>query len=120
MDKLAAFAVVAVAVFAVGVGALAWRASAPPGPVVEVTIVNYAFSPDNVTIPVNTTVRWTNMDRVVHTVTFGHHGEEHAGEVDSGAMGHMAAFVYTFTEPGVYAYHCDPHPYMTGTVIVTA
>jgi len=25
---------------------------------------------------------------------------------------------YTFIRPGTYPYHCDPHPYMTGVVVV--
>jgi plastocyanin len=57
------------------------------------------------------------MDHVAHTVTFGSHDDEHG--MDSGLMGPMASFEVAFLEPGSYDYHCDPHPYMTGTVVVT-
>ncbi len=60
-----------------------------------------------------------NMDGVMHTVSFGAHGNDHEAEgMDSGPMYHMNSWSYTFNEPGVYEYHCDPHPYMTGQVIV--
>ncbi|MCP8315647.1 MAG: hypothetical protein H3Z51_02130, partial [archaeon] len=36
----------------------------------------------------------------------------------SGPLYQGQSFSYTFTEPGVYVYHCDPHPYMVGTIIV--
>jgi amicyanin len=85
----------------------------------DVIIANYAFSPEEVRVPAGTTVTWVNMDHVMHTVTFGGHGDDHSGEViDSGPMYHMDAFSHTFDEPGMYEYHCDPHPYMTGVVIV--
>ena len=35
----------------------------------EVTIDNYTFSPGTLTVPVGTTVTWTNRDFDVHTVT---------------------------------------------------
>lgn len=85
----------------------------------SVAIVNYAYAPQNITISAGTAVTWVNMDHVMHTVSFGEHGDEHEG-IDSGPMNHMDSWSYTFSEPGVYEYHCDPHPYMTGTVIVEA
>lgn len=84
----------------------------------DVAIVDYAYSPQEITVAVGSTVTWVNMDQVMHTVSFGAHGEEHGDEVESGPMYHMDAFSYTFPQPGVYEYHCDPHPYMTGKVIV--
>jgi plastocyanin len=35
-------------------------------------------------------------------------------------LGHMGTYQYRFMDPGANEYHCDPHPYMTGTVAVTA
>jgi plastocyanin len=29
-----------------------------------------------------------------------------------------STFEMTFATPGTYAYHCTPHPSMTGTVVV--
>ncbi|HKZ99015.1 MAG TPA: plastocyanin/azurin family copper-binding protein [Thermoplasmata archaeon] len=116
MDRIAAFAVLAVLVVAAGAGALLYRASIAPADV-RVSIADYAFSPSNVTVRAGTTVQWLNYDGVGHTVTFGEHDETGSG-MGSGMMGHMGSFSMTFTEPGTYAYHCDPHPYMTGIVIV--
>lgn len=117
MNKLVAFGILAVVVLVSGVGALVYRASTSPA-YVQVSIANYAFSPNNLTVKAGTVVRWMNFDGVGHTVTFGGHDSMGAG-MDSGLMGHMGTFSTTFTEPGVYEYHCDPHPYMTGTVVVT-
>lgn len=113
--KLALFALVSVAVFVAGTAALAYRSSSPGGAVTHVFIVNFSFSPSNVTISVSTTVRWVNMDHVGHTVSFGMHGDETG--IESGLLGHMATFSYAFTKPGTYEYHCDPHPYMIGAVV---
>ena len=118
MNRLAVFAAVAVAVAAIGLGALALRGLSPQASVVRIVIVDYAFSPSAVTVRAGTTVQWTNMDHVAHTVTMGGHDEMGSG-MDSGLMGHMGTFRYTFTEPGTFEYHCDPHPYMTGQVVVT-
>ncbi len=86
----------------------------------DVAIVNYAYSPQSVTISSGSTLTWVNMDHVMHTVSFGVHEDDHDGgeALDSGPMYHMDTWSYTFHEPGVYEYHCDPHPYMTGTVVV--
>ena len=85
----------------------------------DVAIVNYAYSASEVRVSVGTTVTWVNMDGVMHTVTFGGHGDHQSGHgVESGPLYHMDAWSYTFEEPGTYEYHCDPHPFMTGMVIV--
>jgi len=115
--KLILFAVLAVSVFVAGVGALAYRSLTVP-PVVQVSIVDYRFQPANLTLEAGTTVRWVNMDFVGHTVSFGMHGNETG--VESSLMGHMGTFSYTFDQTGTYSYHCDPHPYMTGEVMVVS
>ena len=114
--KLALFAILAVGVFVVGMAALAYRTSTSGPTAVQVAIVNYAFSPSNLTVKVGTMVRWMNMDSVEHTVSFGTH--ENPTGVESPLLGHMGSFSYTFTQLGTYRYHCDPHPYMTGSVAV--
>ncbi|MEE9164147.1 MAG: cupredoxin family copper-binding protein [Thermoplasmata archaeon] len=84
----------------------------------DVTIAGYAYGPSELTVSVGTTITWVNMDGVMHTVSFGGHEDDHAWGPDSGPLYHMGAWSYTFMEPGTYEYHCDPHPWMTGTVIV--
>ena len=118
MNKLVAFAVLSVVVLGVGIGALLFRASSGPSHV-SVSIMNYSFDPSNVTMKVGTTVRWTNFDSVGHTVSFGGHDGMGSG-MGSGLMGHMGTYRMAFTESGAYQYHCDPHPDMTGVVVVTA
>jgi plastocyanin len=89
----------------------------------EVIIGNYAFHPQTLTVEVGTTVTWINMDFVGHNVEAGTHdeeAEEDRGEVlfESPLLGHMGSFSLTFTEPGEYVFHCDPHPEMEGRIIV--
>lgn len=74
------------------------------------------YSPDviHVVIGVNNTVTWTNNDQVTHTVTSDQQ------VFDSGLMEPGQIFVYTFTTPGTYEYHCQIHPWMNGTVIVSS
>lgn len=40
------------------------------------------------------------------------------GEWKSPMLQERQVFRHRFTEPGTYSYHCDPHPQMTGVVIV--
>lgn len=122
MNKLPVLAAVAVAVLAAGVGAVILRSqsagnSSTDGSLVHVAVGDYSFSPNRVTIKAGTTVQWMNMDTVAHTVTFGSH-DDMGGSMGSGMLGHMGMYQYRFMEPGTYEYHCEPHPYMTGTVVV--
>jgi plastocyanin len=86
-----------------------------PRPVtVHIKMTNAGYSPGSKTIPVGSTVIWTNDGGIAHTVTAT------SGPVmfDSGNMDPGATFQYTFTKPGTYEYDCQYHPYMTGTIIV--
>jgi plastocyanin len=93
-------------------------AAAPSGPAVPtnaVTITNFAFSPGVVTVPVGTAVTWTNMDEEPHTVVDGAQG------IKSPVLGNQGShFTFTFAKPGTYSYNCSIHPFMHGTVVVTA
>ncbi len=121
MDRVLLFAAFAAAILVAGLGALVLRqGSLLGGSSAQVAIVNSSFSPANLTVTAGTTVRWTNMDFVDHTVTFVGQGMGSTAGMGSGTMGHMAGFSYTFMRPGTYQYHCTPHPYMTGTVTVTS
>ena len=83
-----------------------------------VTIENFAFMPAELTVPVGTTVVWTNEDSVAHTVTAGTPDSPDTALFDSGDMNQGDTFSYTFDEPGSFAYFCTIHPNMTATVIV--
>ncbi|MBI5157171.1 MAG: cupredoxin domain-containing protein [Acidimicrobiia bacterium] len=81
-----------------------------------------AYDPLDLTIPVNTTVRWTNADSQVHTVTSGASNGivgTPDGRFASEFLNPNDTFVFTFTEAGTYPYFCTPHPWMKGTVTVT-
>jgi plastocyanin len=80
----------------------------------EVTIAESLFTPGTVKVAAGTTVTWTNMEDVQHTIMGSDLGFE-----DSGPIGLGESFSQTFAEPGVYAYRCGPHPWMTGEIVVT-
>ncbi|HEY5651380.1 MAG TPA: copper-containing nitrite reductase [Acidimicrobiia bacterium] len=70
------------------------------------------FSINVLTVPVGTTVTWTNQDTTMHTVTAVD------GSFDSGYYGEGESWSFTFTEAGEYEYYCIPHPWMRAKVIV--
>ncbi len=79
----------------------------------DVRIEDFAFAPANIVVDAGTTVTWTNNDGVGHTVT-----SDDGDELDSPLFGKNKTFSHKFDTPGVYAYHCRPHPNMRGLVTV--
>jgi plastocyanin len=71
-----------------------------------------AFAPREVRIHAGQTVQWVNRDPTVHTVT----GDD--GSWGSQLLAEGKTFSHRFDKPGRYAYHCLPHPMMTGVVVV--
>jgi plastocyanin len=82
--------------------------------VTEPTAEHYAFTPGALTVAAGATVTWTNGTDAPHTVT------SDTGRFGSGTLNQGQAFRFTFAQPGTYAYHCNVHPYMHGTIVVTA
>jgi plastocyanin len=78
----------------------------------DVSIKNFAFTSNNISVTKGTTVKWTNNDGVTHTVTADD------GSFDSGSLTNGASFSHTFSTAGTYTYHCSIHTTMTGTVTV--
>jgi plastocyanin len=78
----------------------------------QVNIQGSAFVPQTLTIPVGSTVQWTNLDAIAHTSTS-------AGNWDSGTLNQNQSFSHTFNSPGTFQYVCSFHPNMTGTINVT-
>jgi len=70
------------------------------------------FGPKRIEIPVGGTVTWTNNDPLVHTITADD------GSWDSGPIEPGKTWSRTFTQPGEYAYHCTPHPFMRALIVV--
>ena len=79
---------------------------------VAVKIDNFSFSPATITVPLGTTVRWTNRDDIPHTVV------SDDKTFKSKALDTDEDFTYTFTIPGTYGYFCSIHPKMTAKVVV--
>ena len=80
--------------------------------IVNVEIEDFTFNPVAITIKKGTTVRWIQKDSVKHTAT------SDDGVFDSGLLSKDETWSYTFKEAGTFAYHCTPHPYMKGKIIV--
>jgi plastocyanin len=78
-----------------------------------VEIADFAFAPDSSDVKVGDSVKWTNSDGATHTVTADD------GAFDSGNLAGGKSFSFTFDEAGTFAYHCNIHQSMTGTVVVT-
>lgn len=78
----------------------------------DIKIDNFSFGPQTVTVPVGTTVIWTNRDDIPHTVVSSD------GVFKSKVRDTDEKFSYTFTKPGTYPYYCSIHPKMTGQVTV--
>jgi plastocyanin len=82
----------------------------PAGP--AVSIENFNFTPAELTVPVGTTVVWTNHDDVDHTVTASD------GSFGSPSIPTDGQFTFTFTRPGTDSYFCAIHPFMTARITV--
>lgn len=76
--------------------------------------LHLGFEPTTVTlvIGINNTITWKNQDTDWHTA------HSNLPEFDSGLIQSGASYTHVFERSGTYPYHCDPHPWMTGIVIV--
>ena len=75
-----------------------------------VTISNFSFQPQGITVAAGTEVTWTNSDSTDHTII--------GTGFDSGNLSKGGIFKHTFNTAGTFDYHCSIHPTMTGKVIV--
>lgn len=85
-----------------------------PAHVASVSIANFTFKSQVVTVKPGTTVTWTNADDIPHTVT------STTGLFKSKVLDSGDKFSFTFAKAGQFGYFCSLHPHMTGTVIVKA
>jgi plastocyanin len=89
------------------------RASDQPSTAnVAIKIDNFVFGPQAITVPVGTTVTWTNSDDIPHTAV------STDGVFKSNVMDTDEKFSYTFSKAGTYSYYCSVHPKMTGQIVV--
>ena len=77
-----------------------------------IVIRGFAFEPAELRIAAGERVSWLNCDEVGHTSTAD--AEQWASPLLAPGDG----FTQVFEAPGEFAYHCDPHPFMTGRVVV--
>lgn len=78
----------------------------------DIQVAALKYSSDTVRIAAGQIVRWTNHDPLDHTITFDVEGPT------SGPLPAKGSYAVKFDRPGTYPYHCTPHPFMTGVVIV--
>jgi plastocyanin len=91
-----------------------------PGTPTTITIQNFAFSPDTITVPRGTTVTWVNQDTVNHLIVNDARGSVAQGALfTSNSLANGATYSFKFDNSGTYPYHCSIHPSMKATVIVT-
>jgi plastocyanin len=81
---------------------------------VDAQIVDFSFSPGELSIPVGSTVTWRNAGEAPHTVTAGD------GSFDSAMIAAGGSWSRTFSTAETFAYFCSFHPEMAGVVTVTA
>jgi nitrite reductase (NO-forming) len=72
-----------------------------------------SFVPQFISMPIESTVSWTNDDSIQHTITSDEEGLFVSGPISPGDT-----FDNTFDTPGEFGYHCSIHPWMTGRVMV--
>ncbi len=83
---------------------------------VTVTITkNMKFDPNPVNVKKGDSVIWKNDAGHTHTATADDGGVPDTGEIDPGA----SSSPQTFNDAGTVKYHCDIHPSMKGSVVVS-
>jgi plastocyanin len=88
------------------------EAEMPTAGVQEVVVDNFSFAPGTVSVPVGTTVIWTNRDDVPHNVVSTQQ------KFRSPVLDTDERFSHRFDASGAYEYFCSIHPKMTGRVVV--
>ena len=88
-----------------------------PGAVIEGN-ENYVPNDPTVLLTFTNHVKWVNNDDTPHTVTPDHRtSDSYSGDFGSaGVLMPGEEYEFLFTEPQEIPYHCEPHPWMTGTV----
>jgi plastocyanin len=98
------------------------RGNAAPTTPRQVTISDFAYTPDKVVVQVGESVQWTNVTgSTKHTVT-ADNGAFDSNDARVGGLDAGLSYSHDFTQTGEYAYHCTihtpTHPGMKGTLVV--
>jgi plastocyanin len=106
--------VVAVALTGCGGGGYASTTPAQSGSGAQsVEIKDFAYAPADLTVAGGTTVEFPNEDSTPHTAT-----SKSSGAFDTGTIQPGKSAELTFDEAGTFAYYCQFHPFMKGTITV--
>ena len=82
----------------------------------NVTIKNFAFNPDKLTIKKGDTINWINKDSAPHSIK----PNSSVAEIfdNSNTLNSGDSYNFTFAIPNTYEYACGTHSYMKGKIIV--
>jgi plastocyanin len=78
----------------------------------SIAIQNYAFNPSTLTIQKGANVTWKNDDSVQHSVV------SDSSAFSSSLLNKGDTYTHQFNNSGSFSYHCVPHTYMKGTIVV--
>jgi beta-lactam-binding protein with PASTA domain len=78
----------------------------------QVTIADFSFTPDTLTVNAGDTVTWVNNGPSDHTVVADD------GTFQSPNLSTGQTYSNTFSTAGTFSYHCGIHASMTGTIVV--
>jgi plastocyanin len=78
----------------------------------KASIQDFLFQPSRLEVTAGTTIVWTNGGQVAHTVS-ADDGSFESGLIEPGSRGTI-----TLKQPGTYTFHCTPHPFMKGVIVV--
>jgi len=87
-------------------------ATGQPPQATDIKVDNFTFSPETLTVSVNSNVTWTNKDDVPHVIA------STDGLFRSKGLDTDDHYSFKFTKPGTYNYFCAIHPKMTGKIVV--
>jgi len=87
--------------------------AAPAGGADTVTIQDFKFGPATLTVKPGAKVTVTNSDSTTHTATAD------GGAFDTGDLDPGSSKTITLAKAGTYAYHCQIHPFMKATIVVS-
>jgi 3',5'-cyclic-AMP phosphodiesterase len=78
----------------------------------DVVVDNFSFAPATASVPVGSTITWTNRDDVPHNIVSTEQ------KFKSPVLDTDEQFSHRFDAPGSYRYFCSIHPKMTGRIVV--
>ena len=78
-----------------------------------VVIQNFAFNPPVIKIKKGDSIVWTNRDSVAHTATLNDNSQS-TPLIQAGQSA-----ISKFDQAGTFNYHCQPHPWLKGQIIVS-